>query len=210
MTLDRTDQEPHRGEFAKAGKRRGLAEVMKDADLFIGLSVGGVVSKEMIESMVARPIVFALANPVQEILPEEILKVRSDAIIATGGSDYPNQVNNVLGFPFIFRGALDVGAKCINEEMKLAAIKALASLAKDPILKEVLEAYNLDSLKFGPDYFIPKPLDPRVLLWVASQVAKAAIDSGVAMHPFSGLNEYKLTLQKRISLLGQKLKRLQF
>jgi malate dehydrogenase (oxaloacetate-decarboxylating)(NADP+) len=153
---------------------------MKDSDVFIGVSVGGIVSKQMVASMNERPIIFAMANPDPEILPEEVFEVRQDAIMATGRSDYPNQINNVLGFPFIFRGALDAKATKINKEMKIAAAQSLAALAKEPVPKEVCEAYNVSELTFGPQYLIPKPLDPRVLTWEATAVAEAAIKSGIA------------------------------
>src|SRR6185503_11647643 len=140
-------------------------DAMKGADVFVGLSVAGACTPEMVRSMGERPVIFALANPVPEILPDEVRAVRDDAIIATGRSDYPNQVNNVLGFPFIFRGALDVRATEINEEMKMAATRALAALAKEDVPDSVSRLYGLRSVKFGPDYLIPFPFDPRVLLW---------------------------------------------
>ena len=146
----------------------------------LGLSRGGLVSKEMIGSMAPKPIVFALANPTPEILPEEILEVRTDAIIATGRSDYPNQVNNVLGFPYIFRGALDVRARDITQGMKMAATRALAALAKEPVPDYISAAYDGAVMQYGPDYIIPKPFDRRVLLWEASAVAQAAVDEGIA------------------------------
>ena len=157
-----------------------LAQALKDADVFIGLSVGNVLNREMVKSMAKRPIVFAMANPDPEISYEEALAAREDVIMATGRSDYPNQVNNVLGFPFIFRGALDVRATKINEEMKLAAVHALAELARTTVPDIVNIAYNTNTLAFGPTYIIPKPLDPRLLSTVAPAVAKAAIESGVA------------------------------
>src|SRR6266704_3548484 len=177
---DRSDLDEYRRRFAVRGKARTLAEALKDADVFVGLSVGGIVTGEMLKGMAKRPIVFALANPNPEITPEEARQARSDAIIATGRSDYPNQVNNVLGFPFIFRGALDVRAKKINDEMEMAATRALAALAKEEVPDSVMRAYGLERLRFGPDYLIPKPFDPRVLLWVAPAVAWAAVGSGVA------------------------------
>ena len=160
--------------------RRTLAEAMEGADVFVGLSVRGLVSKEMVASMAKRPIVFALANPDPEITPEEVAEVRDDAIVATGRSDYPNQVNNVLGFPFLFRGALDVRARAINHEMMSAATTALAELAKAAVPQSVAAAYGGEAFEFGSEYLIPKPFDPRVLLYVAPAVAKAAMDSGVA------------------------------
>src|SRR6056300_1183085 len=153
---------------------------MKGADVFVGLSKGGIVSKAMVKSMAPNPIVFALANPDPEITYEDALDAREDIIMATGRSDNPNQVNNVLGFPFIFRGALDVRATKINQEMKIAAAKALAGLAKEDVPDSVIQAYGGLHFKFGQDYILPKPLDPRVLIRVASAVAQAAIDSGVA------------------------------
>jgi malate dehydrogenase (oxaloacetate-decarboxylating)(NADP+) len=166
--------------FAADTPLRSLAEAMQGADMFVGLSVANIVTPEMVKSMADRPIIFALANPNPEIKYEVAREARPDALIATGRSDFPNQVNNVLGFPFIFRGALDVRARTINEEMKIAASKALAAMAHDDVPDSVLSAYRVTSLKFGPDYLIPKPLDPRVLLYVAPAVAKAAIESGVA------------------------------
>ncbi len=171
---------PYKEALAVDTDARTLAEAMEGADVFGGLSVGGVVTPEMVRSMADDPIVFAMANPDPEIDPEVAMTVRDDLIMATGRSDYPNQINNVLGFPFIFRGALDVRARAINDEMKLAAARALADLAKEPVPYQVLNAYRVNALKFGRDYIIPKPFDPRVLLWEAVAVAKAAMDSGVA------------------------------
>lgn len=180
VTNARRSEELHRGYFAQDSKPLSLADCMKGADVFIGVSVGGMVNKEMVRTMAAKPVLFAMANPDPEITPEEVSEARRDAIIATGRSDYPNQVNNVLGFPFIFRGTLDVRARSINNEMKRAAALALAGLAKEDVPKEVVNAYGGKSFSFGPDYIIPKPLDPRVLEWVAPAVSKAAIESGVA------------------------------
>lgn len=177
-----------------------LAEAVKDADVFLGLSTANMLSKEMLASMAPNPIVFAMANPNPEITYEDAMSTRDDLIFATGRSDYPNQINNVLGFPFIFRGALDVRASTINEEMKLAAARALATLAKEPVPEEVLKAYNVDKLVFGKDYIIPKPLDPRLISCVASCVAKAAIDSGVARRPISDWEEYRKTLDQRLKV----------
>src|SRR5678816_1910833 len=151
----------------------------------------------MVRTMAAQPIIMALANPVPEILPDEVRAVRDDAIIATGRSDYPNQVNNVLGFPFVFRGALDCRARKITEEMKVAAVRALAELAREDVPDNVLAAYNIDQLKFGPDYLIPKPFDPRVLLWEASAVAEAAMRSGVAQEPVN-IEAYREQLESRL------------
>ena len=198
VTRDRADEEPHRGAFAQNVRAMSLGDAMKGSDVFIGVSVGGIVSKEMVSSMNARPIIFAMANPDPEILPEDVIKVSDDAIMATGRSDYPNQVNNVLGFPFIFRGALDVAATEINEEMKIAAARSLAALAKEDVPKEVCEAYSVKELSFGPAYLIPKPLDPRVLLWEAPAVAEAAIKSGVAKNPLKDMDAYRMTLQSRL------------
>ncbi len=170
----------HKAQFAQATTARSLAHALKDADVFVGLSVADIVTENMVRAMAPQPIIFAMANPDPEIRFELARQVRPDAIVATGRSDYPNQVNNVLGFPFIFRGALDVNARQINEEMKLAACHALAALAREAVPEDVLRAYGLKSLSFGPDYIIPKPLDPRVLLWEAPAVAEAAMKTGVA------------------------------
>jgi malate dehydrogenase (oxaloacetate-decarboxylating)(NADP+) len=179
-------------EFASDTDARTLSDAMAGADVFVGLSQGGVVSKEMVESMGERPIIFAMANPNPEITPDDVKVVRADAIMATGRSDYPNQVNNVLGFPFIFRGALDVRATAINEEMKLAAVYALAELAqRGEALPEVVKrAYPGENFDFGPDYIIPKPFDSRVLQYVSLAVAQAAMDSGVARQPID-VREYE-------------------
>ena len=185
--------------FAVETDRRTLAEAMVGADVFTGVSVKGMVTKEMVATMADNPIIFAMANPDPEITPEEVADVRSDAIMATGRSDYPNQVNNVLGFPFIFRGALDVAATDINEAMKLAAAKALADLAKEDVPDKVIRAYGGKPLKFGRDYLIPKPFDHRVLLWEAPAVAEAAIASGVARHPWSSREDYVRELENRLS-----------
>ena len=176
----RTDLTPEKVEFALETADRTLADAMKGADMFLGLSKPGIVTKEMVASMNDEPIIFALANPTPEIFPEDVASVRNDVMMGTGRSDYPNQVNNVLGFPFIFRGALDVRAKKITENMKMAAARALANLAKEPVPAEVCEAFGVKELKFGKDYIIPKPFDNRVLLAVAPAVAQAAVDDGVA------------------------------
>jgi malate dehydrogenase (oxaloacetate-decarboxylating)(NADP+) len=189
--------DPYRARFVQDTPLRTLAEVLVGADIFVGLSVGGVMSGEMAASMAADPIIFALANPDPEIMPEEVLAVRDDAIIATGRTDYPNQVNNVLGFPFLFRGALDVRARAINEEMKLAATRALAELAREDVPDTVAAAYGEGNFRFGRDYLIPKPFDPRVLLWVAPAVAEAAMASGVARLEVS-LESYRLRLEARL------------
>lgn len=183
--------------YARNTDARTLADAMKGADAFIGLSVAGVVTPEMLKSMADRPIVFAMANPDPEIPYEVARETRPDAILATGRSDYPNQVNNVLGFPFIFRGALDVRARAINEEMKVAAAKALAALAREEVPESVLQAYNLTELSYGPEYIIPKPVDPRVLQWVAPAVAQAAIETGVARVTLD-INDYRESLAQRL------------
>lgn len=171
---------PYKERFAVETDKRTIAQAMEGADAFIGVSAKGVITADMVKKMARDPLVFAMANPDPEILPEEVLAVRPDAIIATGRSDYPNQVNNVLGFPFIFRGALDTRSTAINEEMKMAAVRALAKLAKEDVPEGVSRAYGGQTFKFGRDYLIPKPFDHRALIWVASAVAEAAIQSGVA------------------------------
>jgi malate dehydrogenase (oxaloacetate-decarboxylating)(NADP+) len=189
---------PYKEEFATDLPVRTLEEAVEGADILIGMSVKGAFTKDMIKKMASNPIIFACANPDPEIFPEEVFEVRKDAIVATGRSDYPNQVNNVLGFPFIFRGALDVRAKTINEEMKRAAALALAELAREEVPESVLRAYGLEKLEFGRDYIIPKPLDPRVPLWVAPAVAKAAMESGVARKPINDFEEYKIQLERKL------------
>ena len=181
---ERADLNSYKRLFAHETPLRTLREAMADADVFVGVSAADLVDETMVKAMAPHPIVFALANPVPEILPELAHAARADLVMATGRSDYPNQINNVLGFPFIFRGALDVRAKRINEAMQLGAVHALKALARLPVPKEVLKAYRLDHLEFGPDYFIPKPLDPRLLAWVPPAVAQAAIDTGVAQGPY--------------------------
>ena len=187
----------HKERFAQDTRLRTLSEAMKGADVFVGCSVKGAVTREMVRSMAARPIVFAMANPDPEITYEEAKASREDVIVATGRSDYPNQVNNVLGFPFIFRGALDVRATAINEEMKLAATKALAALAKQDVPDSVCRAYGVENLHFGPEYLIPKPFDPRVLVWEASAVALAAMKTGVALQPVD-IELYSEQLERRL------------
>ncbi len=189
--------------FARDTDARTLADAMRGADVFTGVSVKGMVTQEMVKTMAKDPIIFAMANPDPEILPEEVLAVRPDAVMATGRSDYPNQVNNVLGFPFIFRGALDVGATQINEEMKLAAAKALADLAKEDVPDSVIKAYGGKPFKFGREYLIPKPFDYRVLLWEAPAVAEAAIRTGVARKPFASRETYIRELEARLSRTRQ-------
>ena len=188
---------PFKERFAQETKLRTLAQAMVGADIFLGLSVKGAVTPDMVRSMAPHPIVIAMANPDPEITYEEAKASRDDIIMATGRSDYPNQVNNVLGFPFIFRGALDVRATAINEEMKLAATGALAELAKQDVPDSVCRAYGVDHLEFGPDYLIPKPFDPRVLVWEAAAVAQAAIESGVAQEPVE-IEIYREQLERRL------------
>jgi len=183
--------------FGGDTKARTLVEALQGADVFVGLSVAGIVTGDMLLGMAKRPVIFALANPTPEIMPDEAKKARPDAIVATGRSDFPNQVNNVLGFPFIFRGALDVRAKKINDEMEMAATRALAALAKEEVPESVTRAYGIDKLKFGPDYLIPKPFDPRVLLWVAPAVAWAAVASGIAGRIID-VEEYRAELEARL------------
>src|SRR5690554_4202192 len=176
ITTDRTeDMDPYKARFAQATEIRTLAEAMRGADCFVGLSVGGIVTKEMVASMADQPIIFALANPDPEITPEEVAEVRSDAIIATGRTDYPNQVNNVLGFPFIFRGALDVRASQINMEMKVAAAEALAALAREDVPDEVDRAYAGRRLRYGRDYIIPAPFDPRLIVAIPKAVDRKSV-----------------------------------
>ncbi len=200
VTTDRTDLNKFKREFATNRKLKSMEEAVKGADLFLGLSVKGLLTKEMVASMAPNPIIFAMANPNPEITYEDAFSVRDDLIFATGRSDYPNQINNVLGFPFIFRGALDVHATAINEEMKLAAAKALAQLAREPVPEIVTKAYNTTSLKFGKDYIIPKPLDPRLIYTVSVAVAKAAIESGVAQRKITDWDAYREELKRRMGL----------
>ena len=194
---DPKDMDAYKSRFATQLPLRDITDALRGADVFVGLSVAGAVTPEMVRSMGPRPIIFALANPVPEILPDEVRSVRDDAIVATGRSDYPNQVNNVLGFPFIFRGALDVRATEINEEMKMAATRSLALLAKEDVPDSVAALYGLRGVRFGPDYLIPFPFDPRVLLWVAPAVAWAAVASGVARE-FCEMEEYRQQLEARL------------
>lgn len=202
----RTDLDATRRKFAVKRSDISLEKAMKDADVFLGLSVGNVVSQEMVKSMAKNPIVFAMANPDPEISYEDAIAVRKDIIMATGRTDYPNQVNNVLGFPYIFRGALDVRATQINEAMKLAAVKALAELAKSAVPDIVNMAYNQNNMSFGPEYIIPKPLDPRLLSTVAPAVAKAAVESGVAQKQIHNWDAYVVELNKRLGLDNQLLR----
>ncbi|MEI8053265.1 MAG: NADP-dependent malic enzyme [Bacteroidota bacterium] len=201
----RKDISEHKMKFCVDAKYKSydLAKAFKDADVFLGLSVGNVVSPEMVKSMAKNPIVFAMANPDPEITYDKAMEVRKDLIMATGRSDFPNQVNNVLGFPYIFRGALDVRARQINEAMKLAAVKALAELAKSPVPDIVNLAYNEKTISFGPTYIIPKPFDPRLLSTVAPAVAKAAMESGVARINITNWDAYSIELNKRLGLDNQ-------
>jgi len=190
---------PYKARFAQKTEIRTLSDLVKGADVLVGLSVKGAFTQDMLRTMAPKPIVFAMANPDPEITYEEALAARKDVIMATGRSDYPNQVNNVLGFPFIFRGALDVHATAINEEMKLAATRALAELAKEDVPDSVCQAYGVERMRFGAEYIIPKPFDPRVLVWEASAVARAAMETGVARTPVD-LEEYRERLER---LLGK-------
>jgi malate dehydrogenase (oxaloacetate-decarboxylating)(NADP+) len=195
----RKDLNKYKQEFVTPRDLDTLQQAVVGADLFLGLSAACMMSKEMLTSMADNPIIFAMANPNPEISFEDAMATRHDMIFATGRSDYPNQINNVLGFPFIFRGALDVRASTINEEMKLAASKALADLAKEPVPDSVLKAYNVEKLIFGKEYIIPKPVDPRLISRVAPAVAKAAMDSGVAKYPITDWDAYRKSLDRRLS-----------
>jgi len=191
---------PYKARFARQSELRTLTEALRDADVLVGFSAKGAVTPDMLKVMAPRPIVFALANPDPEITPEDARGARNDLIMATGRSDYPNQVNNVLGFPFVFRGALDVRARAINDEMKLAATHALAALAREEVPDSVCQAYGVEKIQFGTEYIVPKPFDPRALVRVASAVARAAMESGVAQKPVV-LEEYR----ERLELLGTRL-----
>ena len=183
--------DPYKAPFARATDKRQLGEVIAGADIFLGLSAAGVLKKEMVAKMAPKPLIFALANPNPEIMPEDVQAVRDDAIIASGRTDYPNQINNVLCFPFIFRGALDVGATQVNEEMKKAAVLALASIAENEASDIVLAAYQSETLIFGPEYILPKPFDPRLITEIAPAVARAAMETGVATRPIDDFDAYK-------------------
>jgi len=200
LTNDRTDLSEENRKFATNRNIHTLAEGIKGADVFLGLSAGNVLKKEYLLSMAENPIVFAMANPVPEISYEEAMKTRPDVIMGTGRSDFPNQINNLLGFPYIFRGALDVKATTINDEMKIAASKAIAALAKEPVPEEVNIAFGVHNLKFGRDYILPKPTDPRLITTIAPAVAKAAIKSGVARHTIKNWDKYREELVKRMGL----------
>ena len=199
----------YKAEFVRNLPDGSISEAMVGSDVFLGLSKGGLISSEMVKSMAERPLIFALANPDPEILPEDVMSVRDDAIIATGRSDYPNQINNVLGFPYIFRGALDVRATRITEGMKMAATKAIAELARETVPDDVLSAYKGEQIQFGPEYIIPKPFDARVLIWEASAVAAAAVEEGVAgisSNDFS-YEGYREELEARLGLTRSIMRR---
>ncbi|MFO0749585.1 MAG: NADP-dependent malic enzyme [Myxococcota bacterium] len=195
-TADADKLDKYRRAFARDTDKKTLAEALVGADVVVGLSVGGVLKPAMIATMAPRPIIFALANPTPEIMPPEVAAIRPDAIVATGRSDFPNQVNNVLGFPFVFRGALDVRATKINEAMKIAAVRAIAALAREAVPPSVMRASGAAHLAFGKDYIIPKPFDPRVLGWVAPAIARAAIESGVARRPIADWEAYRGRLEQ--------------
>src|SRR5215204_3860781 len=194
--------DPYKARYAQDTGARRLADIIAGADIFLGLSAGGVLTPDMVAAMAPRPLILALANPEPENRPEAARAVRPDCIIATGRSDYPNQVNNVLCFPFIFRGALDVGASTINEEMKLAAVRAIAELAQAEQSDVVTAAYGIQDISFGPDYLIPRPFDPRLITKVAPAVAQAAMESGVATRPLPNLEEYRRSLQRFVYTSG--------
>jgi malate dehydrogenase (oxaloacetate-decarboxylating)(NADP+) len=208
IRADREDLDEIKRKFATNRDIHSLMDAFKDADMFLGLSVGNVVNQDMIRAMAPNPIVFALANPEPEIPYELATATRKDLIMATGRSDHPNQVNNVLGFPFIFRGALDVRAKAINEEMKLAAVKAIANLAKQPVPDMVSKAYDAKKMAFGPEYLIPKPLDTRLITSISPAVAKAAMESGVARKMITDWDAYDLELQRRIGIDNRLMSRI--
>jgi malate dehydrogenase (oxaloacetate-decarboxylating)(NADP+) len=209
ITTDRQDLNRYKQEFARKSSCRTLADALKGADVFLGLSVAGVVTKEMLRSMAKNPIVFAMANPNPEISYEDAMETRDDLIFATGRSDYPNQINNVLGFPYIFRGALDVKAKAINEEMKIAAVFALSELTKKEVPESVNIAYKQKNLVFGKEYIIPKPLDPRLITTVAPAVARAAMETGVARHPITDWKAYEVELMTRMGTYNRLINEVQ-
>jgi len=198
--------DPEKEPFCQDTKLRTLAEAIEGADIFLGLSAGGVLKPDMVKKMADKPLIYALANPTPEILPEEVKAVRSDAVMATGRTDYPNQVNNVLCFPFIFRGALDVGATTITRGMEVAAVKAVAELAQVEQSEIVTSVYGNDNLSFGPDYLIPKPFDPRLITVIAPAVAKAAMDDGVALRPIKDFDAYRNQLQQFVYHSGTLMK----
>ncbi|MFM8769196.1 MAG: malic enzyme-like NAD(P)-binding protein, partial [Rubrivivax sp.] len=198
--------DPDKAEFAQDTPLRTLAEVIESADVFLGLSAAGVLKPDMVARMAAQPLIFALANPTPEIMPEEVRSVRDDAIMATGRTDYPNQVNNVLCFPYIFRGALDSGATTITDEMEVAAVHAIAELAQAEQSEVVAAAYAGANLSFGPEYLIPKPFDPRLMMKIAPAVAKAAAESGVAQRPVQDFDAYREKLQGFVYASGSIMK----
>ncbi|MFY8086308.1 MAG: phosphate acyltransferase, partial [Rubrivivax sp.] len=198
--------DPDKAEFAQTTSARTLSEVIAGADIFLGLSAAGVLKPDMVRAMADRPLIFALANPTPEIMPEEVKAVREDAIMATGRTDYANQVNNVLCFPYIFRGALDSGATTINDEMEIAAVHAIAALAQAEQDDTVASAYAGATLSFGPDYLIPKPFDPRLMMIIAPAVAKAAADSGVARRPVADMDAYRDKLRSFVYASGTTMK----
>ncbi|MEQ9362038.1 MAG: malic enzyme-like NAD(P)-binding protein, partial [Rhodospirillales bacterium] len=202
-TEDMTEQ---KAQYAASTNARTLAEAVAGADVFLGLSAGGILKKDMVESMADRPFIMALANPDPEILPEDARAANPQAVICTGRSDYPNQVNNVLCFPFIFRGALDCGATTINEEMKLAAVKAIADLTMAESSETVARTYSGEDLRFGPEYLLPKPFDMRLIVEVATAVAKAAMDSGVAKHPIENFEAYRDQIERFVFRSGMLMK----
>lgn len=198
--------DPEKARFAQPTDARSLTDIIADADIFLGLSAGGVLKPEMVAAMAPRPLIFALANPTPEIMPDQVRAVRDDAVIATGRSDYPNQVNNVLCFPYIFRGALDVGATTITREMEIAVVRAIAALARQEQNEVVAAAYGISNLSFGPDYLIPKPFDPRLMVLIAPAVARAAMDGGVATRPIADLDAYAERLQQFVYHSGAFMK----
>ncbi|MBD5642259.1 MAG: malate dehydrogenase [Desulfovibrio sp.] len=203
----RKDLNEYKGKYAQS-KNCTLAEAMKGADMFLGLSVKGLVSQDMVKSMAKDPVIFACANPDPEITFEEAKAARPDCVMGTGRTDYPNQINNVSGFPYLFRGALDCGATEINEAMKVAAAKALAELAKQPVPESVEKAYGGQKFEFGPDYVIPKPFDPRIIEWETPAVAEAAMATGVAKRPIVDMAAYKLGLTRRVEKARERAKHL--
>ena len=196
------NMDPDKQRYARDTDKRTLADIVAGADVFLGLSAGGVLKPEMVATMAERPVILALANPTPEIMPEEVKAVRADAIIATGRSDYPNQVNNVLCFPYIFRGALDSGASTITREMEIAVVHAIADLAHAEQSDIVATTYGIANLAFGPEYLIPMPFDPRLLTHIAPAVARAAFESGVATRPIKDLEAYADSLQQFVYRSG--------
>ena len=203
ITRRRTNLSPEKAQFATVRDLTTLADALRGADVFLGVSKAGVLTGEMVKTMAPDPIVFALANPDPEIPYDEAHASRPDLLFATGRSDYPNQVNTVIGFPYIFRGARDVRATAINEPMKIAAAHAIAALAKEPVPAEMLQAYGVEALSFGRDYLIPKPLDKRLLTAVSVAVARAAVESGVAQHPITDWGAYAAALVQRMAALAK-------